>query len=39
VFSGNVKFQARDSVILGNNFEVNTNGIFEVQIGDCDDNP
>ena len=39
VSSGNVKFQARDSVILGNNFEVNTNGVFEVQIGDCDDNP
>ncbi len=39
VSSGNVKFQAPDSVVLRANFQVSTSGIFEVQIGDCEEVP
>ena len=39
VSSGNVKFQAPDSVVLQANFQVSTSGVFEVQIGDCEEIP
>ena len=39
VNSGNVTFQAKDSVVLNADFQVTTSGIFEAKIGDCDDTP